>query len=84
MPNQHDSEPKIHGRQRVVIYVVEARQATGRWEPVAAPKERPFTIEAAQKRMKELMEEYPYLRVAHRRKMLRIKAYAIIREADEE
>jgi len=56
------------------IWVVEVMQKTGRWEPVAAPRMRPFSRDAAVERMKELVEEFPLLQ----RKVLHATAFKMI------
>jgi hypothetical protein len=53
------------------IWVVEVLQKTGRWEPVAAPRMRPFARKDALRRMEELIEEYPQLE----RKVLHATAF---------
>lgn len=56
-----------------LAFLVEARQLTGEWEPVAAPRDRPFTREAAEKRLEELLKEKPFLQ--NRRAWLRVMTY---------
>lgn len=55
------------------IWVVEVLQRNGRYEPVAAPAERPYTLEAAKQRTRELIEKYDFLK--KRKYKMRIGLY---------
>lgn len=71
--------------QEEVIYVIEGLQPDGKWEPVAAPDSRPFTVKAAQTRLEQIVREYPFLNRREFRRRLRIVAYqrALIRWEQE-
>lgn len=57
------------------IFVVEARQGDGRWKPIAAPAEAPFTRLTALKRLRKLKEKYPHMNHRCFSRRVRIQIY---------
>lgn len=62
-------------KQHRVVLVVEVKQGSGQWAPVACIPRRPFTVKRANDLLKELQLEYPFLKRPFYRERVRIEAY---------
>lgn len=63
------------------VLVIEARQGSGRWKPIACLAEGPFTRARIMARLRQLRAQYPQISRTYFRRRIRIRQYVPVEVA---